>query len=495
MKNIKLGLVIGSLAVLLVISAIAYLAGAASASDGRPELTRGWVPQLSFASNQNLVTKSINFLREMYYKELTEEDEQRLIYGALKGMFMVLHDEPFEDRFSNFYGPEMYEELEAQTTGEYAGIGILMGLTDDGMYAIVNRVFLGTPAEEAGVQDQDIITEINGDDSYGMPLVQVATRIKGEPGTTVEVKFYRPSIDDYVDLTIERRFVQVSSVPKEETKLMEGNIGIVQITNFAEDTGTDFRAAVESLLEQGMEALVIDLRGNSGGLVDSAVHVAECFIQDGLVVKVISRDQEVQRINANPNVKKYDIPVVILQNKASASASEILAGALQDYGVAKIVGTDSFGKGVVQAIQPLEYKRGLTRDGASRKVTKSALAITIGQYFTLSEREIHGNGLEPNIWYNIENRKADDPVLGELQREIEAKNEEIRALWTEMNQHIRLSDTEIERAVEVARMMADGQEIADVPKLEPKESEHSPLASSGRGKPQPQNKDSVGGEE
>lgn len=495
MKSIKLGLIIGAMAVLLFVTAIAYLAGAASASDGRTESAGGLFSQLQFSSNRNLVSRSIRFLKEMYFKEITEEDEERLIYGAIDGMFRVLHAEPFDDLYSNFYGPAMYEELEAQTTGEYAGIGILMGLTDDGMYAIVNRVFPGTPAEEAGVEDGDIIVEINGEDSYGMPLVQVASKIKGKPKTTVDVKFYRPSVDDYLEFTIERRFVHVSSVPKEEAKLLEGNIGIIQITNFAENTGADFRLVVESLLEQGMEALVIDLRGNSGGLVDSAVHVAECFIPDGLVVKVVSRNEEIQRINANPEVKKYHFPVVILQNKSSASASEILAGALQDYGLAKIVGNQSFGKGVVQAIQPLEYQDGPSKDGSGRRMTKSALAITIGQYFTPKGRDIHGKGLEPDIWYNLENRMAEDPVLKELETEVLSKQEEIRALWTEINQHIRNKDAEIERAAQIARMLANGEEVADVPKLEPQEEEHNPLASVGIGNPEPQSKVTGEGEE
>ena len=267
-------------------------------------------------------------------------------------MFSELREEPYKDEFSHFYNPELYSDLQAQTTGEYAGIGILMGVTADGMYPEVVTVFPNTPAEEKGIQQNDIITEIDGADTFGMILPEVATKIKGKPGSPVKLKVYRPTDGDFVDSELMRREVTYSSIAKKD--LLANNVGYIKISNFAEDTGPDFRTAMEELTGKGMKSLVIDLRDNTGGLMTAAADVADCFVKEGLIVEVDYRAENDQPVNADPKSKKYNLPVVILINAVSASSSEILTSCLRDYGVAKVVGEKSFGKGVVQEVVPLE---------------------------------------------------------------------------------------------------------------------------------------------
>jgi carboxyl-terminal processing protease len=253
--------------------------------------------------------------------------------------------------------------------------------------------------------------------------------------------------------------------------MLNNNVGYVEVSSFAEDTGPDFRAALETLSKKGMKSLIIDLRNNTGGLLDAAQAMADCFVQKGPIVEVNYRNQKPVVLEANSKHKKYKIPVVILINSSSASASEVFTAAMKDYDLATTVGEKSFGKGVVQEITPMEREvvESAGKDGETIKseVIKDAIALTIGKYYTPKREEIHKIGITPDVYYDIENQLHEDAKLKDLQRQIEAKAEELRKLRAQVNQYIRDHDAQKDKAVDVAQRLARGEKIQHVAKLEP----------------------------
>jgi carboxyl-terminal processing protease len=479
LRKLNLARILLAFAFALAMLAVGYFAGAAAAS-GLPLDKMGLLAQLQSDNGTELFSRAMKLLKAKYYLPINEEQQQKLIYGGIQGMLAGLHEEPFKDEFSHFYDPELYADLQAQTTGEYAGIGILMGLTADGMYPEIVTVFPGTPAEDKGLQPDDVITEVAGEDAFGMILPEVATRIKGEPGTTVKLKLFRPADGEFQELEVERREVIYSSIAKKE--LLDGGVGYVEISSFAEDTGKDFRAAMEELSAQNMTSLIIDLRNNTGGLLDAAVEVADCFIAEGAVVEVASRDTSPQVLNVRKDSKKYKLPIVILINANTASASEVLTGALRDYGLARTVGETSFGKGVVQEVIPMETEAVERRESDGQIHTeyqaKSALAVTIAKYYTPLHKDIHGIGIDPDIWYNGDNMLADDPKLQKMQDTLDAKVAELRQLRGQITAYVRTQDYEKKKATAVAQALARGEAVPNVARLPLKQEEHSPLDSA-----------------
>lgn len=436
-----------------------------------------------------LVDKALETLRDDYFVEVTPELQQKLTYAAVQGMLSVLREPPYKDDFTLFYDPDLYKELQTETTGDYAGIGILMTTTADGQYPEVVNVFDGSGAKDKGMQEGDIITKIGAESAYGMPLPQVATKIKGAPGTLVNLELYRPTTSDTLKVDVERRDVHYSSITKKEMR--PGSIGYVRISNFAEDTGPDFRAAMEELSGQGMKSLIIDLRENPGGLVEAARDVADCFVKEGLIVEVETRSkQAVQRpLMADPTTKKYDVPVLIMVNDYTASASEILTSVLRDYGIAKVIGEKTFGKGVVQAVVPLELDNAEVKDkdGSTRlqQVPHSALAVVIGKYFTPKHVEIHGKGLQPDYYYDYQNFLKDDSTLKAYQDQLEGMQDDMGSLRSKATAYLRTNDLAKAKAEEIAAKLLAGAAVPDMPKIEPKEQPKTllglPVAPDGPG--------------
>jgi carboxyl-terminal processing protease len=224
-------------------------------------------------------------------------------------------------------------------------------------------------------------------------------------------------------------------------------------------------------------------------LFQAALEVANCFVADGdVVVRVYERDAATSTqeddglaIEAESTGQKYSLPLVALINENSASASEILVGALQDHGLAKVVGERSFGKGLIQAVNPMDYEiEDYVTDTGEKykeKVVHTALALTIGKYFTPNRHDIHQHGIEPNIWHTVDNRLVTEPTLIELDKQIEAKIDELRLLRTELSQYLRENDAVRELGLETAAKLAQGIEVADVPMLEPEAEEPIPLAA------------------
>jgi carboxyl-terminal processing protease len=482
-KNRIATMLIAALAVVLFMGG-SYILGVAAASEtGSPASPGGQL--LSLRQQANLIDRALDLMQKEYFMEITPELRKKLVYGALKGMMSELSQPPFNDDFSHFYDPELYKDLNAQTTGKYAGIGVLMGQTSDGAYPQVETVFPKTPAEDAGIQVHDVIAEIDGKDTYDMILPEVAAAIKGEPGTKVKVKMFRPDTGESKEYDIVRRAVEYSSVSKAE--VLSDKVGYIEITSFAEDTGDDFRAAMEKLTGQGITSVIIDLRNNTGGLLDAAQAVADCFVKEGPIVEVDYRNQKPVVLPASSDTKKYNIPVVMLVNGSSASASEVLTAALRDYGVATVVGEKTFGKGVVQEVTPMETIVDEVPDGngGTKKQARAtdALALTVGKYYTPKREEIHKVGITPDVYYDLQNQLKDDPKLKELQARIEAKAEEMRKLRAEANAYLRNPDKDAQklRAADVAKRLSRGEKIEKVAKLEPPKDDHSALLSSATG--------------
>ena len=293
-----------------------------------------------------------------------------LIDGAIDGMVASLGDP-----HSIYMPPTMFQELRAHTEGSFGGIGVTMGFKDNIVKII--SVLEGTPGEAAGLRAGDEIIAVDGVPTSELRSEEVALRIRGEAGTQVVLRILRDGREE--EYTITRDIIQVASV---RGTMVEGTaIGYIRIGSFAEHTGEEFTSEMNRLAGEGMTTLIIDLRENPGGLITSCVAVAEQVVPAGTIVSVIDRDGDEEVYTSSLSARKYPIAVLIDEN--SASASEILAGALQDTGAGTIIGTTSYGKGSVQAVLPLFHEDGLK--------------LTIAKYVTPNGRSIDGTGITPDI--------------------------------------------------------------------------------------------------
>lgn len=272
--------------------------------------------------------------------------------------------------------------MKEDTSGKFGGLGITIGIKNSILTVI--SPMEGTPAFRAGLLGGDKIVEIEDESTDGLALEEAVKKLRGDPGTKVKIKVFRPGTHLFKTFTLTRAVINVPSV--KDTRVLDGNIGYVRMLQFGEDTAADLQAALDELESQGVKALVLDLRSNPGGLLASAVEVAQKFLRKGdLIVFTRTRDGRIDRsYSARPRKAFPKVPMAILINGYSASASEIVAGALQDHHRAVLVGEKSFGKGSVQSVLPLE-------DG------KVAIRLTTAKYYTPSERVIHENGIEPDI--------------------------------------------------------------------------------------------------
>jgi len=309
------------------------------------------------------------------YVDTNEAGYDSLIRHALSGMLQDL------DPYSQFLDEDGYEGMKDDTSGHFGGVGLVISMKS-GLLTVVSPME-DTPAFRAGLLSGDIIIEIDGEETRAMSLSGAVKKMRGEPGTDVTLKALRPATHEVKEHTITRDDIKVASV--KDAKILEDGIGYIRITQFNEPTADKLKEELEKLTEQEMQALVLDLRGNPGGLLTSAAGVAELFRPRGeLIVFTKGRTEKGrQEFKSSGGTHYKDFPIVILVNGGSASASEIVAGALQDHKRAVLVGEKTFGKGSVQTVLPLE-------NGA-------AVKLTTAKYYTPSERVIHDNGIEPNI--------------------------------------------------------------------------------------------------
>ena len=316
-----------------------------------------------------LFTDVLKIVKENYVEEPRIKD---LIYGALNGMVTSL------DPFSAFFPPEKYKEFMEETEGEFGGVGIEISM-EKGRPIVVAPIE-GTPAYKAGLRAGDVIIAVDGEDTFGKTLLEIVKKIRGKPGTKVTLTIMRKGADKPVKVEITRAVIRIESV--KYTKYED--LGYVKIIQFQHYTARDLRKALKDLIAQEVKGLIIDLRNNPGGLLSEAVKVSDLFLPEGKLIVYTKgrRDEEKYYAKEEPLVPSY-IPVVILINKGSASASEIVTGALQDHGRATIVGEKSFGKASVQNIIPLE--------------DNSALKLTVAYYYTPSGKLIHKEGITPDV--------------------------------------------------------------------------------------------------
>ena len=321
--------------------------------------------------NLKTFTEVLSHIESNYVEET---DPEKLIHGAIRGMLRTL------DPHSSFMPPDMYREMQVETEGRFGGLGIEITLRDD-ILTVVAPIE-GTPAYRAGVQAGDQIVKIEGESTKDITLIDAVKKLRGPEGSPVTISIFRKGFTEPKDFTLTRAVIQIKSV---RWKKLPDDIGYVKLRSFQKSTSDELEAALHDLEEQHIRALVLDLRNNPGGLLEQAIAVSDEFVEGGkLIVYTKGR-------LAGQNMKGYskndrahlEFPMVILLNGGSASASEIVAGALQDMGRATVVGTQSFGKGSVQTIIPLS-------DG-------SGLRLTTAKYYTPSGREINGKGITPDI--------------------------------------------------------------------------------------------------
>lgn len=328
---------------------------------------------LPFGMSNTAKIRQIEEMLDTYYvedydKELAEE----LMYtGLVAGV---------GDPYTYYLSADSLAEQVEKNSGHFVGIGVEIYAGDDG-YIVVSSVTPGGPAEAAGILAEDKITEVDGESITGKTAADVSALVKGEAGTDVTLTIFRESTGEVLEKTVTRQDIQVQTV---SWRMMDDNIGYISITNFRENTHNQFKEALDTLEAEGMEKLVLDLRNNTGGLVKSAHEIGEELLPEGIMVYTM--DKEGNREDTLCDDVYNDVPMVVLVNGNSASAAEILAGAIQDTGRGELIGTTTFGKGLVQRLFTLP-------DG-------SGLNVTIQKYYTPNGTSIHGVGITPD--YEVE---------------------------------------------------------------------------------------------
>ncbi|MEN3975699.1 S41 family peptidase [Emcibacter sp. SYSU 3D8] len=321
----------------------------------------------------NLFSDVFTRIRANYVEEV---DDKNMIESAINGMLTSL------DPHSSYMNAESFEDMQVQTKGEFGGLGIEVTM-ENGLVKVISPID-GTPADKAGVQAGDYITALDGEQVMGLTLSEAVDKMRGAPGAKIVVSIARRGEQAQFDLEIIRDIIKIKSVKSR----VEGDSGYIRISSFNEQTEPGLKKALGEIKKElgpKLNGLVLDLRNNPGGLLDQAVAVGDAFLDHGEVVQTRGRDaQDVQRYHAHRGDSLNGLPMIVLINGGSASASEIVAGALQDYHRAIIVGTKSFGKGSVQTIIPLGQGNG-------------AMRLTTARYFTPSGRSIQAEGIEPDI--------------------------------------------------------------------------------------------------
>ena len=304
------------------------------------------------------------------------------------------------DIYTCYYTPDEYASFMESSNGNYSGIGAMLSQDYSTGIITVVQVFEGSPAEEVGLQPDDILYKVKGEEVTGQDLSLVVTDLKGEEGTAVDISVMRGT--EEIDLTVTRRKIEVPTV---ESRMLTDTIGYIGITEFDDVTDDQFLSALDELKEEGMQDLVIDLRNNGGGLVDVTCNILDELLPEGLIV--YTEDKYGNRQEEYSDAEHYfDGKMAVLVNGNSASASEIFAGAIKDYGVGTLIGTQTFGKGIVQSLFPLS-------DG-------SAIKITVSRYYTPAGNNIHEVGIAPDIVLDKDTESADD---NQLQKAIEVLSE------------------------------------------------------------------------
>lgn len=386
-------------------------------------------------------TEVLSIVKKNYVEEAKTKD---LIYGAIKGMLNSL------DPHSGFMPPEVYKDMQLDTKGEFGGIGIQIGLKD-GVLTVIAPIE-DTPAYNAGIKAGDKIIKINGESTRDMGLQDAVSKMRGLKGTSVAITIIREGWKDTKDFTIVRDVIKVKSV---KSKVIENTIGYVKLSQFQERTAYDLEAALSDLEKQNITSLILDLRNNPGGLLNCAVDVSSQFLPAGkVVVSIKGRSGEKAEYQTEDSklseqeVKKakmfITIPMIVLVNQGSASASEIVAGALKDWDRAVILGVQTFGKGSVQSVVPLS-------DG-------SGLRLTTARYYTPKGISIQSTGITPDIIVKLEQKNGakEQTVVREKDLERHLKNDQLEEKQKTLEETAPLEvsekdDIQLQRAIDLLK--------------------------------------------
>lgn len=358
------GIAIGFAATLIVIQAVMF----ANRFLGEKK-TQGI--NLTGEEVQGKLTEIETLMNNYYLDELDFQEIETWLYkGAVAGL---------GDPYAAYYTEEEYQSMLDTTNGSYCGIGVEISQNISTGIVTIARVFEGGPAEKAGLLPGDILYKVGDMEVTGEDLTMIVSQIKGKEHTTVEVSVVRDGEDDYLEFQVERETIEIQTV---ESAMLEGQIGYISISSFDDVTSDQFIQALDELERQGIKGLIVDLRDNGGGLVSSVCKILDRLLPEGLIV--YTEDKYGNREEESSDAEHYfDKPMAVLVNGNSASASEIFAGAIKDYGIGTLVGTKTYGKGIVQKIYPLS-------DG-------TAVKLTVSKYYTPKGNNIHGIGIEPDV--------------------------------------------------------------------------------------------------
>lgn len=368
---------------------LSFVAFGAHADAPRP---RAGDPADRYA-NLELFQSVLHYIEANYVEPVKNKD---LIYGAIKGMMETL------DPHSNFMTPEIFRDMKIDTSGKFGGLGIEIGMKDN-VLTVISPIE-DTPAWRAGIKPNDRIVKINGESTKGMTLIEAVSKMRGVRGSEVSLGIYREGFEQAKDIKVARDIIKIQAVKSEE---LEPSYGYVRLASFNESAAADVKKAIKKLeAKHKIRGLVFDLRYNPGGLLDQAVDVTSLFIDSGVVVSTIGRNKDQKEIKYAHKGETYkDFPVVILVNSSTASAAEIVSGALQDNHRAIIMGQPTFGKGSVQTVIDLGNDLGLK--------------LTIARYYTPSGRSIQEKGVQPDILLD----DFDTKLLAEARKKMEAFRE------------------------------------------------------------------------
>jgi len=376
-----------------------------------------------------IFTEVMAMVKKYYVEDVKTKD---LVNGAIKGMLNSL------DPHSSFMSPDAYKEMQVDTKGEFGGLGIQIGMKDNVLTVIAP--IEDTPAFKAGIKAGDKIFRIDNESTKDMSLQDAVTKMRGAPKTSVTIGIFREGWKDTKDFTIVREIIKIKSV---KSKVLEGNIGYVKLSQFQEQTADDLAAAIKQLNDANVTSLILDLRNDPGGLLNSAIDVTSQFLPKGkLVVYTKTKTGEKSEFYTSGD-DSFTPPMIVLVNQGSASASEIVAGALKDWNRAVVLGTQTFGKGSVQTVIPLSGGAGLR--------------LTTAKYYTPKGTSIQNTGITPDIVVKIaaKNGVKEHRVLREKDLEGHLKNEQNEAVPDEVEtaplEVDEKDDIQLQRAMDILK--------------------------------------------
>ena len=398
-RGVMVGVLVTALVCLITVGASAgiYMFGR-RVIDNQTQVqvqTEGTPSQAQEPVNFENVTKKLEQIQDIIDKKYlfeekidTSEEEVGIYQGFLSGL---------NDPYAVYYTPDELTSFLDETNGFYCGIGALVSQNVQTGVSTIVRVFEGSPAEEAGILPGDALYKVDGTEVVGMDLsLLVNNYVKGEEGSQLTITVYRENSGEYKDITLTRRPIDVQTV---SGKMLDEEIGYISVAEFDRVTADQFKSKIEELPGEGMTRLIIELRNNPGGEVTTVVSMADYILKDGGRILTVANKKGTEETYDAEDGHSLEIPMVVLVNGNSASASEVFTGAMKDYGVATIVGTKTFGKGIVQTLMPLS-------DG-------SAIKLTTDHYYTPNGNDIHGKGIDPDLEVELDEEAAQEVVIPE----------------------------------------------------------------------------------